>query len=271
MTNPRPVFRVAVTALAVVLATTASPAQATPSRRTITLSGSRTASLTVTFRNAVTLYDGDPAEGELGPTIEGSADVAGYVLMDARRTRVIAGVVTTDHLQPDDRPAWLPVNKRSTRVPAGRYVLTLVASAQTEVRVPVDGLASSVTYRPMTPVPLTVIDRPLDPMVGTDASGSAPIKVTTRTVTVLGVAFTTTAQEASGKFCMTLPGKGCPGLAGSAFTYATSGAVPQPLTDLSLAVLVRPDELRSGSFDAAWSLSFEGLYTTARGVAVTIG
>lgn len=123
------VLAVAVTALPVA-------AQAAP-RHTLTLSGSRTASAVVTFRKGVTVYNGDPAEGATGPAFSGNADVAGYLLMDLARTRVVAGLVTTSRLMPQGAPARLSVGDGPVRVPAGRYVLTLVASATTDVRIPV--------------------------------------------------------------------------------------------------------------------------------------
>lgn len=245
------------------------PADATSQRRVLTLSGTRSASLAVTFARPVTFHDGNPTD-ETGPTISGTADVAGYLLTDVSRTRVLAGVLTTTRLRPDGAPARLAIGDGTARVPAGRYVLTLVASSQTEVRIPVDGLSANVAYRPVTPVPLKVADNPLDPALGTEASGRAPISVTARTVTLLGVAFTTTAQDGTGMFCLTWRGKSCPGVAGSAFAYATSG-LPQPMQDQAFATLVRPHPSRKGAYDASWSLSLNGVYTSARGVAILIG
>lgn len=251
----------------------ASAAATTP---TVLLTGVRSASIVVTFAHPVTVFYGDPAYGERGPTITGG-DPVGFLLarLDGQ---VIAGAVVTTKADVDGKRTLATVDGVKATVPRGTYRLTLVASGPAQVRIPVDGLRTSVTYRPTTPVTVRTVDVPVMSPAGValPASPSATGRVTTtigaRTVLIGAFRHHSTGNGETNTFCLTPVASGCPdGAVYVETSDATLGGLPHVAEPTGYTTVVVPGVARPGRYDVVWTVQTKGVGSDEHATLITIG
>lgn len=264
------------TVAAVLLLPVASGAVAmTKSATVIVLSGSRSASVVVTFSRPVTVFYGDVAYGERGPTITGG-DPAGFVLARLNG-QVLAGAVATAQASMDGTRTVAGPDGTSVRLPRGSYRLTLVASGATQVRIPTDGLTQSVTYRPSTSATVRVRDVPARGPGGAalpvspSVEARATVTLGPRTVLIGAFRHNATGNGETTTFCVTPVGGGCPdGAVYVSSADATQAGRPQIAQPNGFTNTVVPGMAGVGRYDVVWSVQAKGVSSDAHAVLLTV-
>jgi hypothetical protein len=255
-------------AAAVIAACLATPARAAETE--LVLRGSRTASTVLHLTRPVRLLAHD-ADGRVLIKVTAKGDLAGFSIAE-QSGRVLLADVTSS------RVTWSrmrTVNKGSFDgvLRPGRYVLTIVASGVTEVRIPVSGLPRTAEYRPTTAVPVHVVERPVgDAVAGysVQSAGRMPVRVGPRTLVWFGVGWRQTGLNDETQLCIAPPGKGCPGHCSFDSGYHRYD-VPIVDQETGAALMALPGVVPPGDRDLVWDVSVDVFATSMRAVAVTIG
>ena len=258
----------------VTVASTVSTHAATPA--VIVLQGTRTASVDVTLRSALTFDMASMTASGRGRFVGFYVDAIGSAQRAAQDGHV-GGVIPRDLHPPGVGEGWIvPIWNHSDSgqtLQAGRYRFYLIADGPSTVRVPLR-LGRSQTLRPTRPATSTLVSK-------ADALVSRVEAKNVQSITVSGARNVSFSVLLLGKFrvyagdigtCLRKPETPCGSATNTGIDGAWTGAAVSPLSDADFGwtTVYSPGALPPGRYEAWLGALNAGGLTYATGAAFTL-